>query len=69
MVAYATMVQAAWRVTYRVIVLWSKRQNPVIAVGRKVTLCVGFLLFDLPPLVSSRDLMRALPAKFRILVA
>ena len=52
MVAYATMVQAVWRATYRVIVRWSKRQNPAIAVGGKVTLCVGFLLFDLPSLLS-----------------
>ena len=69
MVAYAMMVQAAWRATYRVIVRWSKRQNPATAVGGKVTLCVGFRLLDLPSMLSACDLMRALPAKLRIAVA
>ena len=69
MVAYAATVQAAWRATYRVIVRWSKRQNPAIAAGGKVTLYVGFQLFDPPSLLSSCDLMRALPANFRIAVA
>ena len=69
MVVYATMVQAAWRATYRVIVRWSKRQNPATAVGGKVTLCVVFCLYDLSSVLSACDLMRALPAKLRIAVA
>ena len=34
------MVQAVWKVTYRVTARWSKRRNLAIAVGERVTLCV-----------------------------
>jgi hypothetical protein len=34
------MVQAVWKVTYRVTARWSKRQNLAIAVVERVTLCV-----------------------------
>lgn len=34
------MVQAVWKVTFRVIAPWNKKQNLAIAVGERVTLCV-----------------------------
>lgn len=47
MVVYMTMVQAAWRAMYRVIVRWNKRQNLAIAVDAKATSCVAYLPSDL----------------------
>src|SRR6266403_6084481 len=38
------MVQAVWKVTYRVTARWSKRRNPAIAAGERVTLYVVFPL-------------------------
>jgi hypothetical protein len=53
-VVYATVVQAAWKVTYLVTVPWSKRQNLAIAVAGRVTSCVlSFISFcDLVAMLS-----------------
>ena len=61
MVVYTTMVQAAWRATYRVTVRWSKRQNPAIAVDARATSCVAYLPSDL---LSAFDLFACPAGKF-----